>query len=161
MHKALACNLFPKSFRWTCQKRLGDLNYDLSLASIYRDFLGGPNILKLFALLFSLAGISRSVTMSAVYIISVTGLSVAEALQAIRSSRTIANPNFGFQKQLHDFEVNGGAQKVSQTPYPESCGKYCHRYRIPCRIASRGKKCTTKYERWPIFSLIFLVCKEV
>ena len=67
-------------------------------------------------LLFSLAGISRSVTMSAVYIISVTGLSVAEALQAIRSSRTIANPNFGFQKQLHDFEVNGGAQKVSQTP---------------------------------------------
>ena len=113
MHKALACNLFPKSFRWTCQKRLGDLNYDLSLASIYRDFFGGPNILKLFALLFSLAGISRSVTMSAVYIISVTGLSVAEALQAIRSSRTIANPNFGFQKQLHDFEVNGGAQKVS------------------------------------------------
>ena len=71
---------------------------------------------SLFALLFSLAGISRSVTMSAVYIISVTGLSVAEALQAIRSSRTIANPNFGFQKQLHDFEVNGGAQKVSQTP---------------------------------------------
>lgn len=111
--------------------------------------------------LFSLAGISRSVTMSAAYIISVTGLSVAEALQAVRSSRTIANPNFGFQKQLHDFEVNGGAQKVSQTPYPESCGKYCHRYRIPCRIASRGKKCTTKYERWPIFSLIFLVCKEV
>lgn len=64
--------------------------------------------------LFSLAGISRSVTMSAAYIISVTGLSVAEALQAVRSSRTIANPNFGFQKQLHDFEVNGGAQKVSQ-----------------------------------------------
>ena len=26
---------------------------------------------------------------------------------------TIANPNFGFQKQLFDFEVNGGAQKVS------------------------------------------------
>ena len=26
---------------------------------------------------------------------------------------TIANPNFGFQKQLFDFEVNGGVQKVS------------------------------------------------
>ena len=61
----------------------------------------------------SLAGISRSVTIVAAYIISVTGLSVSEALQAIRSSRTIANPNFGFQKQLFDFEVNGGAQKVS------------------------------------------------
>ena len=64
-------------------------------------------------LFFSLAGISRSVTIVAAYIISVTGLSVSEALQAIRSSRTIANPNFGFQKQLFDFEVNGGAQKVS------------------------------------------------
>ena len=61
----------------------------------------------------SLAGISRSVTIVAAYIISVTGLSVSEALQAIRSSRTIANPNFGFQKQLFDFEVNGGVQKVS------------------------------------------------
>ena len=65
-------------------------------------------------LLYSLAGISRSVTIAAAYIISVTGLSVAEALQAVRSSRTIANPNFGFQKQLYDyFEVNAGAQKVS------------------------------------------------
>ena len=64
-------------------------------------------------LFFSLAGISRSVTIVAAYIISVTGLSVSEALQAIRSSRSIANPNFGFQKQLFDFEVNGGAQKVS------------------------------------------------
>ena len=63
---------------------------------------------------FSLAGVSRSVTIAAAYIISVTGLSVAEALQAVRSSRTIANPNFGFQKQLYDFEVNGGAQKVSK-----------------------------------------------
>ena len=53
MHKALACNLFPKSFRWTCQKRLGDLNYDLSLASSYppksqaieMDFFARPNII--------------------------------------------------------------------------------------------------------------------
>jgi hypothetical protein len=66
-------------------------------------------------LLCSLAGISRSVTIAAAYIIAVTGLSVAEALQAVRSSRTIANPNFGFQKQLYDFEVNGGAEKVTIT----------------------------------------------
>ena len=66
----------------------------------------------------SLAGISRSVTIVAAYIISVTGLSVAEALQAVRSTRTIANPNFGFQKQLYDyFEVNAGAQKVSCIHY--------------------------------------------
>ena len=71
-------------------------------------------ILKPFLLFCSLAGISRSVTIAAAYIICVTpGLSVSEALQAIRSSRTIANPNFGFQKQLFDFEVNGGVQKVS------------------------------------------------
>ena len=73
--------------------------------------------MQIFAISFlfcSLAGISRSVTIAAAYIICVTpGLSVSEALQAIRSSRTIANPNFGFQKQLFDFEVNGGVQKVS------------------------------------------------
>ena len=74
--------------------------------------------MQIFAIPFlfcSLAGISRSVTIAAAYIICVTpGLSVSEALQAIRSSRTIANPNFGFQKQLFDFEVNGGVQKVSK-----------------------------------------------
>ena len=59
-----------------------------------------------------MAGISRSVTITAAYIISVTGVSVAEALQSVRSSRTIANPNFGFQKQLCDFGINGAAEKV-------------------------------------------------
>ena len=75
----------------------------------------------------SLAGISRSVTIAAAYIISVTGLSVAEALQAVRSSRTIANPNFGFQKQLYDyFEVNAGGLKVSFQGHFKKCSSKLH-----------------------------------
>lgn len=89
-------------------------HYRLEILLLLRSLQDWKIMNVFFCILCSLAGISRSVTIAAAYIISVTGLSVAEALQAVRSSRTIANPNFGFQKQLHDFEVNGGAQKVSQ-----------------------------------------------
>jgi len=79
------------------------------------DFIHAARLRGGHVLVHCLAGISRSVTIVAAYIISVTGLSVAEALQAVRSTRTIANPNFGFQKQLYDyFEVNAGAQKEQQ-----------------------------------------------
>ncbi len=33
-------------------------------------------------------------------------------LQVIRSSRKVANPNSGFQKQLAQFEISGGVEKV-------------------------------------------------
>ena len=60
---------------------------------------------------FSLAGISRSVTLTAAYLVTVAGLNHQEALQAVRASRTVANPNIGFQRQLHEFE-NGSMDKV-------------------------------------------------
>ena len=50
-----------------------------------------------------MAGISRSTAIVAAYIMAVTNLNWKEALKAIKCSRSIANPNYGFQRQLQDF----------------------------------------------------------
>ena len=52
----------------------------------------------------SLAGVSRSVTVTAAYLMTVTTLGWREALNAIRGARNVANPNFGFQRQLQTYE---------------------------------------------------------
>lgn len=59
----------------------------------------------IFRLHFSLAGMSRSVTVTVAYIMSVTDLSWKEALKVVRVGRSVANPNLGFQKQLQEFET--------------------------------------------------------
>ncbi|XP_032230561.1 dual specificity protein phosphatase 22 isoform X2 [Nematostella vectensis] len=51
----------------------------------------------------SIAGISRSTTICAAYIMTITELSWRQTLQAIRANRSIANPNYGFKRQLQDF----------------------------------------------------------
>ncbi|KAK6632651.1 hypothetical protein RUM43_013419 [Polyplax serrata] len=48
---------------------------------------------------------SRSVTVTVAYIMSVTDLSWKEALKVVRVGRSVANPNLGFQKQLQEFET--------------------------------------------------------
>ncbi|XP_039256837.2 dual specificity protein phosphatase 22-like [Styela clava] len=55
-------------------------------------------------LVHCLAGVSRSVTVSVAYIATVTEHSWRTSLDAVRQSRTVANPNYGFQKQLQQFE---------------------------------------------------------
>ena len=67
-----------------------------------------------FVLFCSLAGVSRSVTVTAAYIMTVTNLGWRDTLNAIRGARNCANPNFGFQKQLQEYEMEG-LDKV--TPY--------------------------------------------
>ena len=62
---------------------------------------------------FSVAGISRSVTIAGAYIMSVTNINHQEAFQAIRSARNAANPNIGFQRQLYEFEISGACDKVN------------------------------------------------
>lgn len=60
------------------------------------------NIILLFS--YSLAGMSRSVTVAVAYIMSVTNLSWKEALKVVRAGRSVANPNLGFQTQLQEYE---------------------------------------------------------
>ncbi|KAK4337401.1 hypothetical protein RND71_043348 [Anisodus tanguticus] len=52
----------------------------------------------------SLAGVSRSVTITAAYMMSVTSLNAKDALKCIKGARAMANPNDGFLKQLQQFE---------------------------------------------------------
>ncbi|KAM7126111.1 dual specificity protein phosphatase 15 isoform 1-T1 [Molossus nigricans] len=49
------------------------------------------------------AGISRSTTVVTAYVMTVTGLGWREVLEAIKSTRPIANPNPGFRQQLEEF----------------------------------------------------------
>ena len=53
--------------------------------------------------MFSVAGMSRSVTVTTAYIMTVTKLGWREALNAVRGGRRCANPNYGFQRQLLAF----------------------------------------------------------
>lgn len=73
-------------------------------------------------LIHCLAGVSRSVTVTAAYIMTVTRLGWRDAINAIRGARSCANPNFGFQKQLQDFENEGleNARKEFNLKYPDS-----------------------------------------
>lgn len=54
---------------------------------------------------YSLAGVSRSVTLVVAYIMTVTGLGWQEVLAAVKVVRPCAGPNLGFQRQLQEFET--------------------------------------------------------
>eukprot|EP00795_Rhopilema_esculentum_P001784 gene1784-16271_t len=52
-----------------------------------------------------IAGVSRSTTITAAYLIVVSKCGWREAIEAIRVCRSIANPNYAFQRQLEEFEL--------------------------------------------------------
>lgn len=55
---------------------------------------------------FSLAGMSRSVTIAAAYLMSATTIKLKHVLRLLKACRSIASPNEGFGKQLQYFECN-------------------------------------------------------
>ncbi|VVC28785.1 Hypothetical protein CINCED_3A011082 [Cinara cedri] len=57
-------------------------------------------------LIHCLAGMSRSVTIAAAYIMSVTTIKLKHVLRLLKACRSIACPNEGFNKQLQYFECN-------------------------------------------------------
>ncbi|XP_026316845.1 dual specificity protein phosphatase 22-A-like isoform X2 [Hyposmocoma kahamanoa] len=73
--------------------------------SLCNDFIHAARLRDGNVLIHCLAGMSRSVTVAVAYIMSVTSLSWREALKVVRAGRAVANPNFGFQRQLQDFET--------------------------------------------------------
>jgi len=52
-------------------------------------------------------GVSRSVTLMAAYMMSVTRLGLEDVMRVIELARSQANPNKGFRAQLADFEQEG------------------------------------------------------
>ncbi|XP_013190843.2 dual specificity protein phosphatase 22 [Amyelois transitella] len=73
--------------------------------SLCNDFIHAARLRDGNVLIHCLAGMSRSVTVAVAYIMSVTPLTWREALKVVRAGRAVANPNFGFQRQLQDFEA--------------------------------------------------------
>ncbi|XP_034240194.1 dual specificity protein phosphatase 15-like [Thrips palmi] len=73
--------------------------------SLCNDFIHGARLRGGNVLIHCLAGMSRSVTVAVAYIMSVTSLTWKEALKVVRVGRAVANPNFGFQRQLQEFEA--------------------------------------------------------
>lgn len=73
-------------------------------------------------LVHCLAGVSRSVTVTAAYLMTVTTLGWRDAINAIRGARNVANPNFGFQKQLQIYQNEGldEARRKFKEKYPTS-----------------------------------------
>lgn len=72
---------------------------------VCNDFIHAARLREGNVLIHCLAGMSRSVTVAVAYIMSVTHLSWRESLKVVRSGRSVANPNHGFQVQLQDFEL--------------------------------------------------------
>lgn len=62
------------------------------------------------SLSYSLAGVSRSVTLVVAYIMTVTKLGWSDALAAVKVARPSAAPNLGFQRQLQEFESSQADQ---------------------------------------------------
>lgn len=54
--------------------------------------------------ILSLAGISRSTSLAISYIMTITEMPWYDSLNVVRAARKGANPNFGFQRQLQNFE---------------------------------------------------------
>ncbi|GJQ79011.1 hypothetical protein Trydic_g172 [Trypoxylus dichotomus] len=72
--------------------------------SLCNDFIHAARLRDGNVLIHCLAGMSRSVTVTVAYIMSVTNLTWKEALKVVRAGRNVANPNLGFQRQLQEFE---------------------------------------------------------
>ena len=66
-------------------------------------------------LLCSLAGVSRSVTITAMYIMLVTSLTDEQALTVVKQCRPQAGPNFGFRMQLQKYYTLHAEKVCSHT----------------------------------------------
>ncbi|XP_067652215.1 dual specificity protein phosphatase 22-B-like [Haliotis asinina] len=102
------------------------------------DFIHSARLNGGCVLVHCLAGISRSVTVTSAYIMTVTKLGWKDALNAVRGARNVARPNFGFQHQLQMFEVDGlqEERKRVQEKFPvnplndeQSCKELLEGYR--------------------------------
>jgi len=95
-----------KEYHYKCVNASDTVDQDLSphfydcIKFIHKARINGNGVL-----VHCIAGISRSSTIVAAYLIVVANVGWQDAIQAIRMCRSVANPNYGFQRQLEDFEL--------------------------------------------------------
>ncbi|XP_006814318.1 dual specificity protein phosphatase 22-like [Saccoglossus kowalevskii] len=84
---------------------------------IHEARLGGGAVL-----VHCLAGMSRSVTVTVAYIMTVTEFGWQDTLRAVKCARTVALPNFGFQRQLQNYEHTSlpNDRKKLKIKYPDA-----------------------------------------
>ncbi|KAF9555823.1 phosphatases II [Agrocybe pediades] len=63
-------------------------------------------------------GVSRSVSVVAAYLMAQFGYTPIEALAYIKGRRRVANPNFGFVKQLHEYARNALGRPIPDPVLP-------------------------------------------
>ncbi|XP_022169655.1 dual specificity protein phosphatase 22-like [Myzus persicae] len=73
---------------------------------ICNDFIHKARLKNQNVLIHCLAGMSRSVTIAAAYIMSATTFKLKHVLRLLKTCRSIASPNEGFNKQLQYYECN-------------------------------------------------------
>lgn len=62
-------------------------------------------------------GISRSVSVVAAFLMAAYGWAPMDAVTYIKGKRRVANPNFGFVQQLHEYARNELGRSIP-TPVP-------------------------------------------
>lgn len=114
---------FPEDFEYKCIKVADSSSSDLTVYfADCVDFIHKCRLKGGSAYVHCAAGISRSVTITVMYLMTVSSFSFEESLTVVQYCREMANPNYGFRLQLKRFEEDCLAeerQRVRET-FPES-----------------------------------------
>lgn len=117
------------------------------------DFIHNARVNGGNVLVHCLAGVSRSVTIVVAYVMSVTELGWRDSLNVVRGARNCASPNFGFQRQLLEFQHENLQQerqrlqtKHPRSPFPdvEDCSRLLE---VNCKWVTTGEFQTSAGEK--------------
>ncbi|CAF1035739.1 unnamed protein product [Brachionus calyciflorus] len=94
-----------ENVKYLCIKAGDNASQDLKQYFIEAiDFIHSARVNNGNVLVHCLAGVSRSATLAISYVMVVTSLPWYDSMNAARAARERINPNFGFQRQLQNFE---------------------------------------------------------
>lgn len=114
------------------------------------DFVHSARLARSNVLIHCLAGMSRSVFLTASYLVAATTLTAGDSLRVVRSVRSVASPNPGFLRQLAEWEANGSANterrrlagKFFNQRYSEDEDWAQDRLDLYCRMIGQGDFCS-------------------
>ncbi|KRZ74749.1 Dual specificity protein phosphatase 22 [Trichinella papuae] len=114
--------------------------------STVNDFIHRARLEGGVVLIHCMMGVSRSVSLSMAYIMSVTNLGWRDSLNVIRNARRQANPNFHFRRQLHFFENTDLAAERQRM-----AALFTNAESLRQRDMEKCKQALESYNRWVEF----------